>query len=384
MDELSRNGQRIFNLSLTAGDIGEAVDSFTMAMWVKPGAETVLLPEKNQGVYGLYDRRNDVVAAAHGDSFGSGGTHAGAGIAVGRNGVAVFEHGAGYFAPVLVHAAPITDWTHIAVVYRAGEPSLYLNGKLAHKGLKSRKTVHGSGTAVDPKFSGKVAALESLPRALDEGELAKRMGAAPEDEILPAGPLVEMNYNQDGKLEMVTGAPGRYVWKMADGQTGASEVVAVPAAIELGGAWEVSFADREKKVFEKLEDWTQHSEEWIKYFSGVATYEKNFEWKGPAKTGAPRQVFLDLGEVCSIARVRVNGQDAGTLWKPPFRVEVTDMLKQGENRLEIEVVNAWLNRLVGDEQPEVKKTTFTLTKVWNADTKLLPAGLLGPVTIQAE
>ena len=95
--------------------------------------------------------------------------------------------------------------------------------------------------------------------------------------------------------------------------------------------------------------------------------------------------ILDLGEVHDIARVRVNGRDAGTVWKQPYRLDVTELVKQGSNKLEVEVVNTWLNRLIGDEQPDVSKSgTFTIMKSWKAQDSLLPAGLLGPVMVVEE
>ncbi len=92
---------------------------------------------------------------------------AGAGFGVGSNGVCVYEHGGFYFPPVLVHAAPIAGWTHVAVVYQDGTPSLYLNGKFARNGLKGKKTVHpgvGVGHGRELKaFSGQVAGLQQFP-----------------------------------------------------------------------------------------------------------------------------------------------------------------------------------------------------------------------------
>jgi len=384
-----------------------------MAMWVKPSADTVLLPESNSGVKGLHDKRNDVFAATHGDSFAQGGNHAGSGIAIGRNGVAVFEHGAGYFVPILVHAAPVADWTHVAVVYRDGEPSLYLNGKFVRKGLKSSKTVHSSVTSAgaDAKFSGKVSRVESLPRALDEADLAKLMGSAPGDAPGFDGLSIELTFNESDRIEVVTRVPGSYAVKSADGGVKKLEVVSVPAPVEIRGSWEMSFKkntgershNSELKVdFDRLVSWTERPEEWIKYYGGTATYRKTFGF--PVMTDAKSQIsnenlqseisnlkspqakrlWLDLGEVHDMACVRVNGQDAGIVWKQPYRLDITKLVKKGENHLEIEVVNTWLNRLIGDEQPEAKKSTFAIMKSWKASTTLLPAGLLGPVTVIEE
>jgi hypothetical protein len=72
----------------------------------------------------------------------------------------------------------------------------------------------------------------------------------------------------------------------------------------------------------------------------------------------------------------------GIVWEPPFRINVTDGLKQGENNIEIKVTNLWVNRLIGDQQPGmVKKITYTTMAFYRADSPLMPSGLMGPVRI---
>jgi hypothetical protein len=91
---------------------------------------------------------------------------------------------------------------------------------------------------------------------------------------------------------------------------------------------------------------------------------------------------IDLGDVKNLAEVSVNGAPLGIVWKPPYRVDVTTALKPGANTLEIKVTNPWVNRIIGDRQPNVTKTyTFTSPKFYKADSKLVPSGLLGPVQI---
>ena len=86
----------------------------------------------------------------------------------------------------------------------------------------------------------------------------------------------------------------------------------------------------------------------VKYFSGAATYSKTFEVPS-SLLSKDQRLFLDLGKVQVMADVKLNGQSLGILWKPPFRVEVTDALKPGDNKLEIKIVNLWVNRQIGDE-----------------------------------
>jgi hypothetical protein len=151
--------------------------------------------------------------------------------------------------------------------------------------------------------------------------------------------------------------------------------------IEVNGPWEVQFPTQ-RLGLDKLVSWTDRKEAAIKYHSGVATYRKTIELP-LAEPGKPAAAaILDLGAVHAIARVRVNGQEVATLWKPPYTVDITAAARPGENKLEVEVVNTWLNRLVGDQQGGAKPVTFTTMKAWNAGTRLQPAGLLGPVAVR--
>jgi hypothetical protein len=97
------------------------------------------------------------------------------------------------------------------------------------------------------------------------------------------------------------------------------------------------------------------------------------------------RVWLDLGDVKNLAEVVVNGRSLGIAWKKPFRVDVTDALKPGANSVEIRVTNLWVNRLIGDQQPGVAtKVTYTTMSFYNASSRLLPSGLLGPVRVVRE
>ena len=105
-------------------------------------------------------------------------------------------------------------------------------------------------------------------------------------------------------------------------------------------------AGRNKVTFEKLDDWTTRPEEGIRYYSGTAVYRNQCQ---PARRSAPGQrIFLDLGAVKNVARVKLNGHDLGVVWTAPWHVEITGAIRAGVNDLEIEVVNLWPNRLIGD------------------------------------
>ena len=156
---------------------------------------------------------------------------------------------------------------------------------------------------------------------------------------------------------------------------------------EIGGPWEVSFDPKwggpERVTFETLVDWTKRPETGIKYYSGKATYRKTFDLPSPVTRHA--SLFLDLGVVKNIARVRLNGRDLGVVWTAPWHVEITDAVKPSGNMLEIDVVNLWPNRLIGDAGlPREQRRTVTNVTGFQPDAPLLPSGLLGPVTLRID
>jgi len=192
---------------------------------------------------------------------------------------------------------------------------------------------------------------------------------------------------------------------------------------EIGGAWTVTFDPHwggpGSVTFDTLTDWTKRPEAGVRYYSGTAVYRKTFDW-------SPREGrrFLDLGALKNLAEVWLNGKPLGVLWKPPFRIEVTDSLRPGKNDLEVRVTNLWPNRLIGDEQepadcvwspeevwkgigatpdakvaigrplkevprwliagtprPSAGRYTFTTWKFYNKNSPLLASGLRGPVAL---
>ena len=160
-------------------------------------------------------------------------------------------------------------------------------------------------------------------------------------------------------------------------------------AQSLTGPWEVSFQSGrgapEKLTFEALTDWSKHPDSGVKFFSGLATYRKTFDWKPQQSAIGNRQsaIFLNLGSVAVMARVRLNGQDLGVVWNAPFRVAVGDALKPGENHLEITVANLWPNRLIGDAAlPKEERIAKTTWNPFKPDAELLESGLLGSVSLQ--
>lgn len=155
----------------------------------------------------------------------------------------------------------------------------------------------------------------------------------------------------------------------------------------LEGPWEVNFtpgmgAPKSIKM-DILASWTAHPDEGVKYYSGTATYHKTIKAKRSwFKSG--KKILLDLGEVGDIAEVTVNGQELDLLWKAPFQLDITNVLKPGTNRLEIKVTNEWTNRLLGDDisVPE-KKVLDAYIRPFGGQYSLTDSGLMGPVKIIA-
>jgi len=126
--------------------------------------------------------------------------------------------------------------------------------------------------------------------------------------------------------------------------------------------------------------WTEHNDSGVKYYSGTATYRKNIQVP-PELLGKNRRLCLDLGNVQVMAQVKLNGEDLGILWNPPFRVDITAAVKPGENALEIVVANVWANRLIGDMLlPAEKRITQGGVKL-EQNAPLAESGLVGPVRI---
>jgi hypothetical protein len=133
-------------------------------------------------------------------------------------------------------------------------------------------------------------------------------------------------------------------------------------------------------MLDSLSSWSENADAGVKYYSGAGTYSKTIqapkEWfkaRGP--------LWIDLGDVKNLAEVTVNGKSLGVVWHAPYRVDATGALKPGANEVTVKVINAWVNRLIGDQQPGATKYTSADVKPYKASSPLLPSGLLGPVAV---
>ncbi len=389
----------------------DAARTFTLALWVKPSDEIPLPPERKAEI--AFQKQNWAVFPPQGQAqFGDG--HAGAGIAAGRNGVVVFEHGARYAPAVVTLPLDLTERTHVAVVYRDGVPTLFVNGREARTGTRGPHVVHAA-IAGGHAFRGERSEPVLFDRALSAAEIAALAEAPALPSAAPAPVAIERD--ADGRLVARFREAADRVVTLSEGATIPLRAPALPAPVEIGGPWQVTFPPNlgapASAVFEKLVSWPDRPEAGIRFFSGTATYAREFDL--PASLfGAGRELFLDLGSVEVIANVTLNGKKLATLWKPPFRVNVDGVAKPGANRIEVRVTNLWPNRMIGDAalpddmewqnsgkggtlaatwpewlvkgqpRPSGRIAFCTRGNVYGKNDPLLSSGLLGPVRICSE
>jgi hypothetical protein len=302
---------------------------------------------------------------------------------------------------------------------------------------------------------GHMSKPELIMEALDESGI-KRLAAAgaPHPEEPPT-----VEYCGTEKPELLFWQDGVYVLRDKEGQSSSLVISGIGKPLEVKGPWKVTFppdlAAPREIILPQLMSLHRHSEAGVKYFSGTATYTNQFSLvleqgfrpahadassrsgqalKGGsttdadvkvcptgaatgAKTGGKR-LFLDLGWVEVIAEVKLNGKEIGNVWKPPYRLDITDVVRPGRNELEIRVTNQWTNRLIGDEQlppeyeyggggffnyngpgmdaiqkipdwytqgkpkPAGARVTFCVWKHYGKDDPLLESGLIGPVRLR--
>ncbi|MDR2383886.1 MAG: hypothetical protein LBD76_08420, partial [Prevotellaceae bacterium] len=168
------------------------------------------------------------------------------------------------------------------------------------------------------------------------------------------------------------------------------ENITATARQELNGSWKVNFPEGwgapQEAVFDELKSWTDFEDAGVKYFSGTATYSKTFTLDNAA---AGKKYYIDLGEVRDVAEVFVNGKSAGILWKKPFCVDISGLVRNGDNELKVEIVNMWVNRLTGDmlSEPENRycrtNHPYMTNSIGGDETyREQPSGLLGPVELR--
>ncbi len=439
--ELRKDGRAIVSAAPRQAAAASAPrDTFTMAVWVKPDTDLRVMPKES--TTGRIDEVGKFYAipADPGDArFGSGA--ATAGLAVGRNGIFVVERSWDDCPAVLVVERPVSGWTHVAVVYREGTPSLYVNGEWVRAGLRSGKkvfggvgsppppvdyTLHFSGldalarAAKQPAppargnvfyFEGNSTAALSFDRALDGAELRALVASGLPAPELPV--VTDIARSARGGATMLAWEPGAYQF---DAES-APRLATPSAPIVLDGPWRVSFQPGRgappEITLPALCSLHLHQDNGVRHFSGTATYQREMTVP-PSWIAADRRVVLDLGRVEVLAEIVVNGRTLPVVWKEPYRADITEFVQVGENRLEVRVTNLWTNRLIGDEalpaedefglrdehgndphgivklpdwykegreKPPGGRVTFATWNFYDAGDPLVESGLLGPVRL---
>ncbi len=253
------------------------------------------------------------------------------------------------------------------------------------------------------------ANLKFIHRKLPDGDLyfvdnRSNDGAQVEASFRVTGRVPQLWYSETGKIAPVsyTISDGRTTVPLKLGPWGSVFVVfrepatrnswTAPAKVEkqlatIHGPWKVTFPPNwgapPSITLDTLSSWSDNSDAGVKYFSGTGTYTKTIQ--APASWfGHGAHIWINLGKVKNLAEVTVNGKPLGIVWHTPYQVDVTSALHPGSNTLTVKVTNAWVNRLIGDQQPNAaKKYTFTDYHPYRANSPLLPSGLLGPVTLNS-
>lgn len=311
------------------------------------------------------------------------------------------------------------------------EPIVVFTESATPIGINPSGAVNGARVSIpvslDPYGSVFVVFRSSNESKAENIVSVQRNGAA----VFGLAPVLECQFNSadvkqtdEEQLIIETADEGTYNFVTVAGNSLKAVVTQLSDPISIQGPWELRFPRNlgapDHVTLDRLISWTEHSDPGVKYFSGTATYRNQFTLGKEMRT-SDRRLYLDLGRVCVIAEVELNGHNLGTLWKPPFTVDVTDTVIAGNNDLQIRIVNLWPNRLIGDEQlpedcewatpstpkdpwPKVMgrliadwpewvlenkprptgRVAFTTWKHWFKDDPLLESGLLGPVRIFAK
>jgi hypothetical protein len=149
---------------------------------------------------------------------------------------------------------------------------------------------------------------------------------------------------------------------------------------EFTAVWKLQANNQPAMTMEHLRSWTEIPE--MSHFSGTATYSTEVS----LGQSGQKKVVLDLGEVREIAEVAVNGKPAGVAWKRPYLIDVTGLLVDGRNVIEVKVTNLWINSMLGQQQPDFTELNerfgerFPNPSEWS-NFQPFPSGLLGPVRL---
>jgi len=390
-------------------------NNFTVSLWVKPETEDLLPTVLGEAPASSRPLSSYPVDPPPGkDIFGDG--HASFCLLVARNGVVVYEKENSTPSAVLIEPMPVSSWTHFVVVYREGIPALFVNGKFIKSGPKSGKIVHPAlGETYKNEFLYYYDGDCTVPQVFDTALSAEQVLNLTDKGIPEVKSIIPVEFVNSNTPALRIWQNGNYTLKESAGGSTSLKISTLNDPIELNGEWTVNFPQGlgapDQIELPRLSSLHTHALDGVKYFSGTAAYLKKFKID-MAFIADGKRVFLDLGRIAVIAEVAVNGKNLGTVWKPPYRVDITEAVISGDNELQVKVTNLWPNRLIGDEQlpeeneyknftingaaivklpewyqqgkpkPEGGRVTFSTWKHFEKDAPLLESGLIGPVVIR--
>ncbi|MGQ1948326.1 glycosyl hydrolase [Geofilum sp. OHC36d9] len=338
-----------------------------------------------------------------------GKEHAICGIGVGTNGVFVYENNCS-LKTILTYDNPIQGWNYLSLVYKKGIPSLYINGELVAKGVKSKFIVHpGFRTGMKSKefnnwFEGDCENLEVDNKAFSDKQI-RDLGTG-KLAYLKQSPEVKLLVNNQHNVLAEFIENGKYSVSINNDIHQIIDITQCSSE-DISNQWKIQFPKESgiKKTFDMpvLKSLIKCSDFDVQHFSGTCIYHRVFRLDSILDQ---TKIMIDLGRVEVIAKVFVNGTEAGLLWKPPFQLDITGLVQHGVNSLRIEVTTLWINRLIGDENLPVennysvhnyieklpdwyinnelkpgKRKTFSVWKNYSKDKPLVESGLLGPVSV---
>jgi len=373
-------------------------ENFTMIFSASPSAERKLSDAKSSGIisqsnenFALYPEQMHIKM--------SDNNRACAGVSVGQNSVAVFEHGAGFFNSVLVYDEAVPENARIAVVYADNVPSLYINGKFVAKAQKSSNRKVHPADSLRLSFNGQAWNYALKPAILNPTEIAADFkSAAVSPSSLPQAPHLFADAN--GKIGAEFFAQGA-VSIVSEGKESVLKADKVKPAFEINAPFAVTFDTKFRgpegeQTFDALKSWTESANPAIKHYSGLAKYSKRLKLS-KADLPANSKIYLEIDKVGEVAELRINGERVGTMWRPPYSLEVTNFLKEGDNTIEIVVGNTWVNRCLYEagmpkqdrltwantmdvHYPDLSKTKASDYFPWRDGP--LPSGLIGGMRLK--
>ncbi|WP_227340450.1 MULTISPECIES: glycosyl hydrolase [Sphingopyxis] len=219
----------------------------------------------------------------------------------------------------------------------------------------------------------------------------RRSGMVPEVWDAVSGRIYRAEFRDDGKITTVSLplGPSESAFVLFRPFPGDRQRPRLPSGelrnvVSIDGEWTLRWGDREIRLDQGLFDWTASEDIDLRHYSGKATYNISFtlpdDW--PGKGG---RAVIDLGKLGNLARVRLNGEDLGGAWNPPYRIDTSGALRKGENVLEVDITNLWRNRMIADAGVDSdRRRTWASHAPFAADMPLQSSGLLGPVRLGLE